>query len=488
MRPVAYGRSLGFVALVIAVACSASEESNPPRGSTGDGATSNGGTIDIGDGGEGASTSTAARGGTSSVGLGGAGDPPLGFGGACAAEITKGEIIPLDVHIMLDTSLSMLDATGFGTNKWDDVKEALELFLTDPSSDGIGVGIQFFPLQAEGVPTSCMTDDECGTAAPCDSMICANSQTVRYCTGNSSCGPFGPCVDIAYCSGNPLWVCSFPGEACLPDDFGNDLGVCTTAGAGQCRGNSSCAVGDYSAPAEPVQVLPDGAQTILDAINAKDPFGNTPTAAALAGALGYASTWAQDNPTHTVVTLLATDGFPTQCAPTDFPAIAAIAGAAHDATPSIGTYVVGVFPPGTPMVQENLDLIADAGGTEHAYIIDTTQGVAEQFLAALNSIRGSKLACEFQVPLPPDGEELDYDGKVNVQFSAAGTAEVLPYVASADNCGVTQGGWYYDLDPSSGGVPTKILVCPSTCDAFQNTADGQVEIALGCETVTTIVK
>jgi hypothetical protein len=150
--------------------------------------------------------------------------------------------------------------------------------------------------------------------------------------------------------------------------------------------------------------------------------------------------------------------------------------------------VIGVFPPGTAMAQENLDTIAVAGGTEQAFIIDTSQDVAAQFLEALNSIRGTKLVCEFQVPEAPAGETLDYDGNVTVQFTLDGSTEVLPYVESPDGCGLTQGGWYYDVDPAGGDTPTKILVCPSTCDAFQDTAGGEVEIQLGCETQRVVVK
>jgi hypothetical protein len=287
------------------------------------------------------------------------------------------------------------------------------------------------------------------------------------------------------CSGEPYLGCPEVGFPCL-DIYGNDFGTCEEPPGG-CIQSASCNPDDYAVPAEPMQLLPDAGQTILDSINAQVPSGNTPSPPALAGALAYASDWAADNPSHTVVTLFATDGLPTQCMPADFGTIAGIAAAAYAATPRVSTYVIGVFPPDQPGVQQNLDLVADAGGTQQAFMIDTSQDVAEQFLSALDAIRGTKLVCEFNVPEAPAGETLDYN-LVNVQFSAAGSTEVLGYVVSADNCGITQGGWYYDVDPAGGGVPTRIIVCPSTCNTFQGTASGQVEIALGCETVTTIVK
>ncbi|HVJ16596.1 MAG TPA: hypothetical protein VM686_14240 [Polyangiaceae bacterium] len=489
MRATVFGRSFGFLALAVAVAiaCSASEESDPPRGTPmSSGATA--GTIDLGEGGG----ATTGRGGSSSIGIGsgGDGDPGLSFAGACAAEITKGEVIPLDVHIMLDTSGSLLVPTGLGTNNWTAIKDALEAFLLDPGSDGIGVGIQYFPLPAPGVPATCTMDADCGDAGPCDinDRICYNDSS-RACASAAQCNPpgpadFGPCTRTV-CSGQPYLLCPAPGFQCV-DIYGNDFGTCEEP-PGKCIQSASCDAADYSTPAEEIQALPDAAEVILDSINAQMPAGNTPSAAALGGALTYAGAWAADHPTHTVVTLFATDGLPTQCQPQDFPTIAALATDAFEATPSVSTYVVGVFPPDNPAVQQSLDLIADAGGTEQAFMIDTSQDVAEQFLAALNAIRGTRLDCEFQVPEAPDGQTLDYN-YVNVQFSADGSTELLGYVASADDCGVTQGGWYYDVDPADGDAPTKILVCPSTCEAFQGAVDGQVEIALGCETVPAVVK
>ena len=479
-----------FAALTLAVvlACAATEESKPSHGSgaTGSGADAGEGTLDLG--GKGGSKGSVA--GTLNVGdVTGAGAESSVVGGAaCAGEVTQGELIPLDVHIMLDTSLSMLESTGPGMDKWKAVKQALAAFLNDEGSAGIGVGIQYFPLAAPGVPESCTSSTECGAAGPCNLKFCALNPNVVYCTGNGSCGPTGPCINVAYCSKNELYVCNNPNTACGDDEHGNDLGTCTTAAAGTCDQSSSCDIADYSVPAEPIQALPDGAEAILDSINARDPAGNTPTAAALSGALSYASDWATEHPGHTVVTLLATDGFPTQCAPTDFPTIADLAQTALEASPSISTYVIGVFAPGTAMAQENLDTIAVAGGTEQAFIIDTSQDVAAQFLEALNAIRGTKLACEFQVPQAPAGEMLDYDGNVNVQFTLEDNTELLPYVESADECGITQGGWYYDLNPADGETPTKILVCPSTCEAFQGAVGGQVEIELGCETRRVVVK
>jgi len=56
-------------------------------------------------------------------------------------------------------------------------------------------------------------------------------------------------------------------------------------------------------------------------------------------------------------------------------------------------------------------------------------------------------------------------------------------VTSAAGCDATNGGWYYDVEPSV-GTPTKIIACPSTCSAFEAAPSGaSVSIQLGCDTV-----
>ena len=70
---------------------------------------------------------------------------------------------------------------------------------------------------------------------------------------------------------------------------------------------------------------------------------------------------------------------------------------------------------------------------------------------------------------------------VNVEFNDNGAAQTLYYVGSADRCTPEKGGWYYD--DTSATAPTKILICPSTCNAFQSLAAGSVAIKLGCRTM-----
>ena len=122
------------------------------------------------------------------VGVGG------GTGGddTCAGVTETAQLVPLDMYVMLDSSGSMTEKTGKmgkGVVKWDAITTALDTFLKAPSSTGIGVGIQFFPLLQKGVPTSCTSNAECGPGAPCLLKLCSISQAA--CSTNQDCGGGG---------------------------------------------------------------------------------------------------------------------------------------------------------------------------------------------------------------------------------------------------------------------------------------------------------
>ncbi len=210
-------------------------------------------------------------------------------------------------------------------------------------------------------------------------------------------------------------------------------------------------------------------------------YGNTPTSAALQGGINQAKTFAGANPGHTVVLLLATDGLPTACTPQDIAGISAIAAAGKTGTPSVKTFVIGVFTTAEKATaQTNLDAIANAGGTNKAIVIDTATNVTTAFQAALDAIRGQALPCDYNVPTPEAGTP-DYD-KVNVQLTDAGGKSVVANKANAGACDPATGGWYYDKDPAQGQVPTKIEMCPATCDDLK-TNGGQIDIKIGCQTI-----
>lgn len=136
------------------------------------------------------------------------------------------------------------------------------------------------------------------------------------------------------------------------------------------------------------------------------------------------------------------------------------------------------------------DLI-EAEGKTYKDLIGLTGGVAgdlcrqatafdDVFRAVSTSvITSSKLQCEWVIPPPPAGQSFDKD-KVNVTFQpTGGSPQAIGYAGSAANCPNVAGGWYYD----DADHPTKILVCPQTCNIIQADGTGAMDIRLGCATI-----
>jgi hypothetical protein len=464
------------------VACSASSK-GATAGAGGSGITS-GGTAGGGMGG------TDPVGGTATGGV--AGTTPIitagaaGTGGsgditACAGHVSKGELVPVDMFVMLDISGSMLEMTETGSDKWTAVKNALHAFLADAGSAGLGVGIQYFPLEKAGVPDSCTSNADCGSSAPCFLRVCwgalSTSGASYPCESDADCqlqsGNVGPCMAFGQCSGDRSYLCQTPGLPCIT--VTQSLGTCV-APVSVCVNTAECSMGAYATPAVPIATLPDAAPALVASIDAQMPNGQTPTGPALAGAIEQARTHASAHPDHAVVAVLATDGLPTRCEPLEIDDISAVASTAVAGSPSVRTFVIGVFGPGDTDAPANLDAIARGGGTDAAFIVDTTQNVSEQFLAALAEIRGTSLGCEFQIPVPTSGERLDY-GLVNVDFTQGTTKSRLYKVSGAAACGA-DGGWYYDDE----ATPTRIILCPASCATAEGATDASVEIQLGCKT------
>jgi hypothetical protein len=227
-----------------------------------------------------------------------------------------------------------------------------------------------------------------------------------------------------------------------------------------------------------ISQLPAARDTLVASIQAREPDGSTPTGPAIRGAIEQARAWAGSHPGHAVVAVLATDGLPTECTPVEIPGIANLAAAGVQGRPSIPTFVIGVFGPTDGDAPGNLDAIASAGGSERAFIVDTSRDVTQQFLDALNQIRGSRLGCEFLIPEPGGGEALDYT-QINVQFSSAAGTTPLFFVGNSAAACETSGGWYYDTDPAI-APPSRVIMCPTTCQTIAGTTDASVQIQLGC--------
>jgi hypothetical protein len=337
----------------------------------------------------------------------------------CAAEQKTAQQVPLDIYIMLDQSGSMGDTVSGGSTKWSAVSQALEDFLQQQNLNGVSAGIQYFGVPAGGMmcPVLCAKDADCGSCGPCFLALCSGALTMP--------------------------------------------------------GGDSCTAADYAKPEVEISPLPGAAPALVASIMKHGPSTSTPTSAALQGAVDHAKAWAQQHPGHVVIDIFATDGDPTEC-DTNLTNIDAIAKSGATGNPAILTFVIGV---GSSLPA--LDGIASAGGTKMAYLVDTNQNVNQQFLAALNMIRGSALGCQYQIPVPTSGQP-DFT-KVNVQYTpgSGGAPSVLPNVPNAAACPMNGAGWYYD-NPTA---PTQIILCPGSCTTVSADTTGSIDILLGCQTI-----
>lgn len=226
-------------------------------------------------------------------------------------------------------------------------------------------------------------------------------------------------------------------------------------------------------PEVDVGLLSDPAhqQKLIDAFNAHQPDGSTPTSAALDGATKWAAKFVfNHNHTEQAIVLLVTDGEPTTCDvnPTNINKIAekALAGA------GVLTFAVGL----AGSNQATMNAIAQAGGTGQAFMIASGMA-AQDLLKALKQIQANAVSCSFAMPLPPNPkDEIDLE-KVDVNYtpSNGGAKAKFPQVASASACGPA-GGFYYD-NPTK---PTTINLCPSSCAKVQIDNGAKVDIFLGC--------
>ena len=489
--------SLATAVSVITAACGSTDGSQFSNGA--DGGAGSGDDGSVGGGGSDGGFINNNDGGPASNG----GDAGLN---ACAADTQQAKLAPLDLVFMQDVSGSMWETTSGSTTKWDAVKTAINTFTADPGSAGIGIGLQYFPLWQSGVPNSCSVTSECGASGgTCLSKTCSKNSAL-FCNVNADCGTKGTCTGtLQRCSGDPEFMCGSDNDCIIPAGGGGfyDLRPCNQPlDRGLCYheyyGGSgtvgiSCTTSDYQALAVNVAALPGVGAAVSFSLNAHIPNGLTPTYNALAGAINAAKAYAASHPTDILAVVLSTDGIPNSgggagcddtVADIDNLAAAALAG-----TPSIKTFVIGVLSPADTGGSGTLNGIAAAGGTTAATIIGTSSTTESDFVAALQKIRGQSLPCQFDLPVPEAGTP-DYS-KVNVVYtdSATTNATIVPYVADLADCaadGGASGGWYYDNDPfADAGTPTKVVLCPATCNAVQSDPTGKVDVVQGCKTSTT---
>jgi len=84
------------------------------------------------------------------------------------------------------------------------------------------------------------------------------------------------------------------------------------------------------------------------------------------------------------------------------------------------------------------------------------------------------------LPQAQNGGTLDFT-RVNVQFTPPnGQPQIVKQVRNQSECDPVNGGWFYD-NPQN---PTRIMACPKSCDGFNAQFGGQVDVLIGCKTIT----
>ncbi len=258
--------------------------------------------------------------------------------------------------------------------------------------------------------------------------------------------------------------------------------------ASGCSGgnNGACDANACSQPLVPIgELTADPAPTdtqegaLVTAVMNSAPGGGggggsgTPTYAALDGALRWATSYQPMHPDETTVVVFVTDGMPNGC-DENFDDISQLAADAL-ANTGVATYAIGLEGSST----DQMNQLAQAGGTMQAIFIDTSASAEQELVDALNAIRGQALSCDFPMPQASDPGMMIDPAKVNVTFTpSTGMAGTLGQVSDESACGTTNS-WYYDM-PSA---PTRITLCPAACDLVRSDPNAKLEILLGCQTV-----
>jgi hypothetical protein len=344
-------------------------------------------------------------------------------GEVCQSSSGPAERAPLDMYLMVEKSLSNHSAVS---DEWDVLARGIGSFVTSNDVEGVGIGVQYFPLPGGSASAECVA--RCG--AGCD------------CLQRCGCG----------------W-CDCAGNGC------------------QCasRWFASCELADYAKPAVEIAPLPAASSDLVAWLFSQNrEEGPATTRPALQGAIEHAHDWATAHAGRNAIVVLIVNGTPSEevCPPNRTADMAQVAAAGVKGSPTVSTFVIAS---GSDLAAA-VDPIAAAGGSGHAWNIGTDLGKSTRLATVLAQIRDSAMACQYSVP-QGDGGSPDYATVgVEVRLGSAASAFRLSRVQDRDACRPGTGGWYYD-DPDR---PSRIVLCDSTCGAVQESPGAMVSTLLGC--------
>ncbi len=286
-------------------------------------------------------------------------------------------------------------------------------------------------------------------------------------------------VDASSSMAGSKWEAARQGlETFLTDPSANEVDAAISFFPRPAGGPPACDQMAYKEPVVDFGALPEHADAILAAMDARSPDGfNSPMYPALGGAILECIDQVAATPDELGAVLLVTDGSPdgpgVTCGgvnPSDPAEVAALAATGFAFDPPIKTLVVGL-----PGVAVNVaDQIAAAGGSEEAIIVGTVD-TANDFAAALKKAAGAAVGCEFALPDDLASGTVS-TSDVNVTYAPGGGSPAI--VPANPDCAGGEG-WAFD-DPDA---PKSIVLCPGTCDAVEADDAAEVKVVLGCPTV-----
>ncbi len=389
-----------------------------------------------------------------------------GGGGSGAANVGGGG------NVLVGTG-----ATGSGSYEGGKVELTPEQAEALIGTDSVCAG---WSAEPEGGPATLM-------------MVVDTSQSMASAAPNSNTPKWDITRDALLAAVNALpgsaWagVMFYPNEGIYNGPAGVDLTECVNVGGavgpGPLGGSDS-----------------EQRQLISSSVSAAGPGGCTPTHGAYVWGLNQALRAATGAPGQKNL-LLITDGQPTltiDCAvgpngrscspanPTDKDAIQAEIATAL-ATDGTKTWVIGS--PGSEEnettgedVREWLSVAAELGGTAAAgcdhdlgsaapfchFDMSEEPDFAAGLAAALASITGTMIGCEYDVPVPPPNQVINRD-EVNLVVTDSAGQSTLILRASDPSC---DQGWYYEGD--------RVMLCAQTCSDVENDAGASLDLTFGC--------
>jgi hypothetical protein len=245
---------------------------------------------------------------------------------------------------------------------------------------------------------------------------------------------------------------------------------------------SMCAMSTYATPYVAIAPLPDTQLALIDSVTVHGPatlnnsfnpalVNESPTDSALSGGVSAANVWAANHSTenpHANLVLITT-GVPSKdLSPTCHPELANAIAAAQNGfnrAPRVRTFVLGVT-----ASDPDLDAIAFAGGSEHAYYATRAPDIAQ----ALRTIRLGTLPCELALAAAEAA-----DPRLAVELTLpSGAPQRYTQAASLEACdqGAAAGQWFRVRS----GEGTKVQLCPRTCEAARTVAGAELRVFRSC--------